>query len=260
MLFHYINILFHFFIGFSIGFLLISIGFLLNYLFDRQFPDEHRMFAERIDNLFLNASYNFIYYFSKFQIFYANAKNKLNLFIETNTVLSKIRDEINNIFKKNESKFVIEYVNNGTIYDKPLEKFDFIINNLPIKDTIMRRLFYKKDEIDDSFIESDIKFILLEFKIGENTYKIDLKREHFNYYLVGNKFTKDFFIFYIKNHLHINNKTNIADKCTVKIIDHNVNSYEYVFADNKICIILDKNGYRIQTDPFFIPSLSSRSS
>ena len=161
-------------------------------------------------------------------------------------VLSKIRDEINNIiFKKNESRFVIQYVNNGTTYDKPIEEFDFIINSLQIKDTIMRRLFYKKDEIDNSFLESNIKFILIEFKIGENTHKIDLNIDHFNYYLVGNKFTKEFFIFYIKNHLHIHNKINNNDNCNIKIIDHNVNSIQGDFTDKNESIILDKTGYRI---------------
>jgi hypothetical protein len=174
-----------------------------------------------------------------------NAKNNLNLFIEINTMLSKIRDEINNIIlKKNESRFVIQYVNNGTIYDKPIEEFDFIINSLLIKDTTMRRLFYKKDEIDNSFLESNIKFILIEFKIGENTYKIDLNKDHFNYYLVGNKFTNEFFIFYIKNHLHIHNKIN-NEKCSLKIIDHDVNIIQVDFTDKNESIFLDKTGYRI---------------
>ena len=109
----------------------------------------------------------------------------------------------------------------------------------------MRRLFYKKDEIDNSFLESNIKFILIEFKIGENTYKIDLNRDHFNYYLVGNKFTKEFFIFYIKNHLHIHNKINNNDNCNIKIIDHDVNSIQVDFTDKNESIFLDKTSYRI---------------
>lgn len=226
MIFHYIKYLYNF--------------------FDRQFPTEHKIFTNQVTNLFVNASYNCIYYFSKFQIFYMNAKNNLNLFIEINPVLSKIRDEINNIiFKKNESRFVIQYVNNGTTYDKPIEEFDFIINSLLIKDTIMRRLFYKKYEIDNSFLESNIKFILIEFKIGENTYKIDLTLDHFNYYLVGNKFTKEFFIFYIKNHLHIHSKINNNDDCNIKIIDHDVNSIQVDFTEKNESIILDKTCYRI---------------
>lgn len=239
MIFHYIKYLYNCFIGYSIG-------LLLNDFFNRQFPNEHKIFTNHVTNLFVNVSYNCIYYFSKFQIFYMNTKNNLNLFIEINPVLSKIRDEINNIiFKKNESRFVIQYVNNGTTYDKPIEEFDFIINSLQIKDTIMRRLFYKKDEIDNSFLESNIKFILIEFKIGENTHKIDLNIDHFNYYLVGNKFTKEFFIFYIKNHLHIHNKINNNDNCNIKIIDHNVNSIQVDFTDKNESIILDKTGYRI---------------
>jgi hypothetical protein len=75
---------------------------------------------------------------------------------------------------------------------------------------------------------SDIKFMLIEFKIGETVYKIDLKTDKFNYYLLGNKFTKDFFIFYIETHLNKKHDTS-NNNCSLKIIDHNVNQLEIEF-------------------------------
>ena len=56
MIFHYIKYLYNFFIGFSIG-------VLLNDYFDRQFPNEHKIFTNQVTNLFVNVSYNCIYYF-----------------------------------------------------------------------------------------------------------------------------------------------------------------------------------------------------
>ena len=239
MIFHLNFFILSVYICFGIGLILID-------FFHRLFPNENEIFIKYVANLFVKVSFNCIYYFSTFQIFYMNAKNKLILFIETNAVLSKIRDKINNIiFIQYVNNGTIYdkpiYVNNGTIYDKPIKEFDFIIKSL----LTMRRLFHKKDEIDNCFFESAIKFILIEFKIGENTYTIDLKRDHFNYYLIGNKFTKEFFIFYIKNHLHINNKINTNDNCNVKIIDQHVNIIQVDFTDKNESIILDKNGYRI---------------
>ncbi len=45
---------------------------------------------------------------------------------------------------------------------------------------------------------SDIKFMLVEMRIRENNvYKVDLKTDDYNFYLVGNKLTRQFFIWCI---------------------------------------------------------------
>ena len=84
----------------------------------------------------------------------------------------------------------------------------------------------------------------MEFKIGDNEpYKVDLKTDKFNYYLVGNKFTKQFFIFYLKNYLEI--KEIKDDKVNLKIIDHDINTFEIDFTDKNESIVLEKNGYQL---------------
>lgn len=239
MILHYIRNNTYFFVG-------LSLGLLLNDFFERKYPKEFKIYREFITNLFVNASYNCIYYFSKFQIFTFQVKNNLNLFIEANPSLSKLRDEIEKMVSKNKNMGnIMSFVKDGKVYDSKIENYDFIINSLLNKDVVLRRLFYNNDEVNNIFEDSDIKFLLVEFKIGENEYKIDLKTDFFNYYLVDNKFTKDFFIFYIKIHLNKKDEFNNNDKSCLKIIDHNVNKIEFDFTDKNETIILEKTGYKL---------------
>ena len=87
--------------------------------------------------------------------------------------------------------------------------------------------------------------MLIEIKIGESEpHKIDLKTDKFNYYLVGNKFTKSFFIFYLKNYLEVDDIKSDT-QMTLKIIDHDVNRIEINFTDKNESILLEKNGYKL---------------
>jgi hypothetical protein len=196
-------------------------------------------------NLIINTSYNCIYYYSKLHIFFSKVKNE---FIEANP---NLRYYINKINFKNNEKEIITFVKTGKLFSTPwvepigdCEDYDFIIKTFPNKN-ILRKIFYTKYEINNIFLESDIKFLLIELKIGENIYKIDLKTENFNYYLVDNKFTKDFFIFYIRIHLNKNYELNDNDKYSLKILDHNVNNIEIDFTNKNECIVLEKTGYKI---------------
>ena len=228
MMFVMLNHVFYFCLGFS---------FLL--FFDNFITKEFTL------NLIINTSYNCIYYYSKLHIFFSKVKTE---FIEANP---NLRYYINKINFKNNEKEIITFVKTGKLFSTPwvepigdCEDYDFIIKTFPNKN-ILRKIFYTKYEINNIFLESDIKFLLIELKIGENIYKIDLKTENFNYYLVDNKFTKDFFIFYIRIHLNKNYELNDNDKYSLKILDHNVNNIEIDFTNKNECIVLEKTGYKI---------------
>lgn len=239
MIFHYTRDFFDFFIGFSVG-------LLLNDFLERRYSNEFIFFKEYMIKSFTNFSFNCIYYFGKLQIIAFQVKNDLNSFIEANPTLLKLRDDICNLLSKNNDKrVVVQFVKDGLLYDNVIENYDFMINTFLDKDILLKRLFYNNCEVNNIFEESNIKFMLVEFKIGENTYKIDFKRETFNYYLVNNKFTKDFFKFYIKNHLYVKDEINNNEKCSVKIIDHDVNKIELDFTDKNEYIILEKYGYKL---------------
>lgn len=212
-----------------------SLGILINDFFDRHYPDEYKIFATHMKNLFVNISYNSIYYCSKCQIFFMNIRNGLGLFIEENPLLSKIKNGINklHIYSKK--------CNNNVEY---YSDYGFCVYNYNDNNIINKQLFYENSDhkINE---KSDIKFMLIEFKNGDNTYKIDLKTDKFNYYLVGNKFTKNFFIFYIKTHINKNSEFSDDNNYTLKFIDHDVNMVGIDFTDNDESILLEKNGYKI---------------
>lgn len=212
-----------------------SLGIRINDFFDRHYPDEYKIFATHMKNLFVNISYNSIYYCSKCQIFFMNIRNGLDLFIEENPLLSKIKNGINKLH----------------IYSKKLDNnveyysdYGFCVYNYNDNNIINKQLFYENSDhkINE---KSDIKFMLIEFKNGDNTYKIDLKTDKFNYYLVGNKFTKNFFIFYIKTHINKNSEFSDDNNYTLKFIDHDVNMVGIDFTHNDESILLEKNGYKI---------------
>ena len=92
---------------------------------------------------------------------------------------------------------------------------------------------------------ADIQFMLVELKIGNNTYKIDLKSDNYNFYVVGNCFTKKFFVYYLTEILKPTQQFDNDNKFIIKIIDHDVNSIEFEFTDKNESIMLEKNGYKL---------------
>jgi hypothetical protein len=110
------------------------------------------------------------------------------------------------------------------------------------KSCLNKKIVYDLDESIDVYEVSTIKFLLVELKIGENTYKIDLKTETYNFYMVGNKFRKHFFQYYLTEILKMNEST---DDFSVHIIDHDVNNVELDFSDENDHILLEKTGYKL---------------
>ena len=221
-------------------------------------------------------AYNCIFYFSKGQILVNKFTRKIN---EIPILSSFISFFINNS-KTNHKSFIdykYEYVklqdNNIIITEQiDLETNDdydfFIYKKLPENKEIKHnenentiqyvnyKLFHYNDNDNDNdnnndcmdinqFESSKIKFMLLECCFHEKTYKIDLKTDTLNFYLVNNKFNKPFFIYYIKQHLGINDDIHVNDNCNVKLIDHNVNILNIDFTNNEEYILLEKDGYSI---------------
>jgi uncharacterized protein YegJ (DUF2314 family) len=202
-------------------------------------------------NLFVNVSFNCIYYYSKCQIFFINIRNNFNLFIETTPALLKLKNDINSLIKYKPGKVLMyEFIKDGKITEfcdfdsvnKPdLMIFSWLDND---KKCVNKKIIYENGCTNVAEV-SDIKFMLTEIKIGESeSHKIDLKTDKFNYYLVGNKFTKGFFIFYLKQYLEVDN-IGSDTQMTLKMIDHDVNKVKIDFTDKNESILLEKNGYKL---------------
>jgi hypothetical protein len=83
---------------------------------------------------------------------------------------------------------------------------------------------------------------------NDKTFKIDLKTDHYNYNVVGNKLTSKFFIYYLRKHLNVEDEELLAkleEDVVVKIIDHKIDTVEIKFEKDSPndFIEIQKEGY-----------------
>ena len=222
------------------------IAILLNDYLKRNYPDKYQ-------EMIISFSYYLIYLYSKSQILYMNLIKVVNKKIEENPNLLKLKNDLDLLMTPKYGIITMfEHVRNGNlvnvISDKSHDECDFMIYSWldDTKKCINKKIFYDSNE-PLSFSEiSEIKFLLIELKLGENScHKIDLKTNEFNFYIVGNSFTKKFFVYYIKQILKISEEIKDEDKFSLKIIDHDVNTIELDFTDKNESIIIEKNGYTL---------------
>ena len=217
----------------------VLFAFLLNDYLKSRYPKKY-------EELFVTVSYNLIYLYSKAQIFYMNIVKTVNKKIEETPKLLKLKNDLDLLLnKKNGTVIMIECIKNGILSDNlSMTECDFALySRLDDSDKCLnKKIVYDLDESIDVYEVSDIKFLLVELKTGTDTYKVDLKTDAYNFYIVGNKFTKQFFQYYLTAILKI---TERADKFSLHIIDHAVNKVELDFSDENDHILLDKTGYKL---------------
>ena len=217
----------------------VFFGYLLNDYLKNRFP-------KRYEEIIISFSYNIIYVYSKAQIFYMNIVKKVNKKIEETPKLLKLKNDLDLLLnQKNGTVIMIECIKNGVLSDNlSMTECDFALYSR-LDDSnkcLNKKIVYDLDESIDVYEVSDIKFLLVELKNGVETYKIDLKTDEYNFYIVGNKFTKQFFQYYLTEILKI---TESDDKFSLHIIDHLVNKVELDFSDKNDHILLEKTGYKL---------------
>ena len=219
------------------------LAILLNDYLKRNYPDKYQ-------ELIVSISYNLIYLYSKAQILYMNLIRVVNKKIEENPNLLKLRNDLDLLLKpKSGIITMLDYIKNGNSVNITSDtECDFMIYSWldNTKNCANKKLVYDLKE-PLSFTEvSDVKFLLIELKVGENnSHKIDLKTDEFNFYLVGNSFTKQFFIYYLKQIVKSTEEIKDDDKINLKFIDHDVNTIDLDFTDKNENIILEKTGYKL---------------
>jgi hypothetical protein len=237
---------------FVTGFILVNtfmMGFLLVDVATRRFPDW-------FEEITLNMSFKCIHIYSKVQLLTIKIKNKCNQFINNNVTLTIMKDVIlnyaNDNENDNENDYIIETYKDGKLHQGIVDNNDFIINsnvNVVNEGCVLKKIRTIDNHINYIFEKINYHpFLLIEFKVGENenAYKIDLKTDKYDYYVVDNHFTKDFFIYYIKHHLqNISESIKDTDQYSIKIIDSDVKTIEFKFTDKKESIVLGKEGYKI---------------
>ena len=205
-----------------------------------------RTYPKKYEDFFVTVSYNLIYVYSKAQIFYMNIVKTVNKKIEETPKLLKLKNDLDLLLnQKNGTVIMIECIKNGILSDNlSTTECDFALYSR-LDDSnkcLNKKIVYDLDESIDVYEVSDIKFLLVELKIGTDTYKVDLKTDEYNFYIVGNRFTKQFFQYYLIEILKV---TESVQGFSVHIIDHVVNKVELDFSDENNHILLEKTEYKL---------------
>jgi hypothetical protein len=224
---------------------------LLNNYLKHEYPEQY-------NDYLMTVSFNAVYIFSVLQI---QAKKIQEYLYKTCPRLKSYLDEYS--MSKIENINNVEFILDGKViyltdkekivnYIIDIIKEDFIIySDYDSKNECTNKKIIVKDSTtsncsDNDFIYqvSDIKFLLCELYIGDKVYKITLKSdmENYNYYLVDNIINKKFMIYYLIE-FYNEDFSKSTDKFILKLIDHNVNSFEIDITDISNYIQIKKDGY-----------------
>lgn len=208
-----------------------------------------RVYPEKYQETLIQVSFNLINLYSKCQIAFTKVCKYINEFTESNQYVKKIMDEIykmntvkNEIWQiKNTGETIVKY------YTDDKEKyFDYESNNLYIysdnKDKCVNKVILHMQPFTTEYEVSDLRFLMFEILISNDTFKINLKTDEYNFYIVNNILDKKFFIFFLTyykicNLVNYYDNMNSIEKFNVKIIDQNVKIQELEITDNKFIII-----------------------
>jgi hypothetical protein len=225
---------------FKTGFLFV----LLNDYLKRTYPEKYQEYCIIIFLKLINI-------YSRYQIFV----NRISQNIPFNILFFKLSQMLN--YNKN-IEFILDgkvifstyrekYFNKYNINYSTPSIFDFVIySDYTIENICMKKLLSSYSIIEKKYDYeiSNIKFLLLEVYIGEKCYKVNLKNDSYNFYLVDNSFDFNFFLYYLKTYCK---EKDIDDTYfTVKIIDQNVISKQFVINNkNHNKLIINKDNYTI---------------
>jgi len=219
-----------------------------------------RRFPAEFQRIIVSISYNCIYLFSRLQILLSQTNTRINTYIDSNPRLLKIKNDVKEFVTPCRAEHLvmqefirdgksIQLLKKGNMDDDNNYDFGTVSYYSDVDKCVNTRIVYKGD--DDNTVlsnSSDIKFILMEFiDETDSVYKIDLKTDKFNYNVVGNKFNRKFFIYYIRKYFDVNDKEfNLNVLMSLKIIDHEVNTVEVQLKDDNEFIEIEKNGYNLK--------------
>jgi hypothetical protein len=195
-----------------------------------------------------NLSYNIIYIVSLCQIKVNKLIKKINHFIE-----HKDNDIIIECFENGKLEncfYLSDYSDINDIY-KLIEIYNYNIASFKVDDTIYKCILKNEQKIDFKelldnrelySLISSLRFISLNVKYNEENFKINLKDENNNYYIVNNEIDKQFIQYYLEHKLNIStDKDNFI--YTIELVDNNVNFINLKDSDS---IVIYKDKYVIK--------------
>lgn len=217
-----------------------------------------RNYEYQYNIIIIKASVHGIYAISKCQILFNKMQERFIEFINDKPqlknavkLLTHQNVRMNEICQiKNDEIHIKYYSTNAKCFDDDKESiYIFSDNERALENKCINKVICNPSTFNASYEHSNIQFMLVEIKLEDIAYKIDLKTDAYNYYIVGNILDKRFFAYYLRNY-HI---VDLADKSKVeymknansifiKLIDHEVNVRELEITDKKY-ITIQKDNY-----------------
>lgn len=204
-----------------------------------------RVYPEKYNDSIVTLSYNLIKFYSKAQIFYGKLVVYVNNFIEANPNLKQI---LNDFYKKEIERNTITQVKgtdihikyytdfNETYFDTDEDSIYIFSDNINAVEKPVNNVILHSQPFSSVYQVSNVKFMLVELLVNEKSYKIDLKTDKYNYYIVDNILDNRFFKYFLNNY----HASNIDDNTlTLKIVDQNVDSIEIDLTNKYIQIKQD---------------------
>lgn len=211
-----------------------------------------KKYSDKYDSAIINISYNLIYLFSRCQIIITKVCSGIIAFANSNPQAKKIIDSIysNNIVQN--QLYIINHMGETvTTWSADTDTmhtdnciYVFADNEAKNKVGCVNMVILRTPQFLTNYTVSSIKFMLIEIKIHDVMYKLNLKTDLYNYYIVDNRLDHQFFIYFLKKYqiYDFKNNTEQINSFTVKIIDHNVNVREFEITQNKF-ITIQKDDY-----------------
>jgi hypothetical protein len=191
--------------------------YLTTSIVNKKYPGFYKQLAVGI-------AYNFIRLYSKAELFYRNNIKSLPI-DNTNEYITFIDN--------NTSVLVLEADEVLTLEEFP--HCDFLI----FQDAENNCSFSYELEEDSLECEvTDYTFMLMEVVVGTDTYKLELKSDDYNYYVVGNVFNQIIVSYLLNKQCELDD----VKQYRVKLLDHNVESIEF---DEQKSLILKKDTYAV---------------
>jgi hypothetical protein len=237
----------------------IALGVLLNDYVIRNYPSKYREIA-------IDLAYNTIYVYSYCEMI---LKNGLQYLENKHPDLVKF---IKKIYKVAPKGLDIEFIKDNQIVSRQskqqyldnkgvavIPEYDFILYSDTCEKTCNIKVIRPNPKyclLNESTYDyelSTIRFILLEFIVGEKSYKIDLSTNKHNFYVKDNILDKSFLLYYLR-YIHpeaiIFEEDDIQlDEITIKLIDHNVDIKKISLTENPHQYFqLDSSSYEIITN------------
>ena len=218
--------------------------YVFNEIFRSNYPVEHMQFI-------INGSFYGIYYFSKFQLlFYKLQYYNKCLCEKLHPMICDVDsdNEVDNESGKFEFVFnnqVIQTADKCELDNVQVDEYDFVIYSENSKTTSgvtnQHVLDYKpKSDQVLQCEESNIKFILVELKLGDKTIKLDFKTDRYNYYMTNNVFDFKFILYFLNKHYLEDIKGVSCENYTINIIDPDVTQ---ITLDVNDAILITLDGY-----------------